>query len=341
MCWIRILAPAGLAAAATLLPTTAGCSNDEDPGRRRGEVIHLTVVAEARDDPTWAIMEAASRWFAKQERFVKVEVLAPRTRSPREQRALLEGLVGGDVDAVCVAPTDAAALRQAIDRLSQSGISVVTVGRDVPGSNRVTYCGPSELEIGRAAAEACVAAVQERSQTVMLLHAGPDDPVYGDRQFGFMRELPLHEGVTLLREVNCSQDSSEAVALVRLESRKYPRTGCWVFLEDWPLRTVQAVDRLLPRGCGIVLCNGSPRYWGLIREGLVVAVITYDHRQVMEKALEAAARLAQGGDTRLVAPKYLIPVEIVTIRNLPLYEARWEAWQTDVPSAVSLTGDDD
>jgi ABC-type sugar transport system substrate-binding protein len=100
-----------------------------------------------------------------------------------------------------------------------------------------------------------------------------------------------------------------------------------------------AVNRLVPRGCGIVLCNGSPRYLGLLREGLVVAVITYDLRQAIEEALTAAVRLAEGGDTRLIAPKSLTPVEIVTIRNLPHYEAQWETWQTDAPPAIGLTNE--
>ncbi len=327
----------GLAAAATLLAAVAGCEYEDSGRRSRREVVRVTVVAEARDDPTWEVLVAASNEFERQERFVEVEVIGPQTTSPREQRALLEGLIGSGVDAVCLAPTDAAALRQTIDLLSQSGVRVVTVGRDAPRSKRDAYRGPSGAEIGRAAADACAAAVRDRSKTAMLLHAGPDDPIYGSRRLGFLNELRLHEGITLLREVNCSRNPSAAVSMVRSESRKYSRVGCWVFLEDWPLRATPAVHRLMPRGCGIVLCNGSPRYLGLLREGLVVALITYDPRRAIEEALLAAARLAEGGDTRLIAPKSLTPVEIVTIGNLPHYEARWETWQTDAPPADGRT----
>jgi len=316
---------------------TTGCDSSE-PGRQRRQlehpVIHIVVVGEAKDGPTWAVLQATADRFDEQERFASAEVIAPATRSPRQQQELLKDLATRDVDAVCVEPTDAAAVHSVIDKLVQTGVPVVTIGRDVPGSTREAHCGPPEVEIGRAAAKACAAVVKKRRtknvtapKTVMLLHAGPDDPVYGARYRGFTQDLPLYEDVVLLRGINCGQNRSDAVRLVRMESRKYPRVGCWVFLEDWPLRALASSDRLLPPGCGIVLCNGSPRYFGRFLDGQIAAMITYDYRKVVERGLLAALRLAEERDTSIISSHYAAPVEIITSDGLLGYEERWSGWK--------------
>jgi ABC-type sugar transport system substrate-binding protein len=279
------------------------------------------------DDPTWAVVEAAAKRCEEQDRFSTIDVMAPETHSPREQRELLLGLLEREVDVVCVLPTDVESVRSVIDRLAQNGIPVVTIGRDVPGSNRRAYCGPIEAEIGRAAAQACVAAVQGRPGTVMLLHAGTDTPVYGERYQGFQAGLRPQAGLRILRAVDCGGSRSDAVRLVRLESRKYPRVGCWVFLEDWPLRAVSASERLLPNQCGIVLCNGSPRYFDWLRDGRIVAMITHDLQRTLKEGMLAAVQLAdprwREGEFAL---DYTAEVETVTAKNLAGHEARWKTW---------------
>ncbi|MBN2560225.1 MAG: substrate-binding domain-containing protein [Phycisphaerae bacterium] len=302
--------------------TSAGCGSDEDRAKRRGESARIVVVARAKDEPTWAVIKAVAKQLEEEHRFVDVEVVAPETDSPREQRELLERLATHEVGAVCVAPSDAAAVRSAIDELARNGVPVVTVGLDVVGANQAVYCGPSEMEIGRAAARACDAAVAGRSKTVILLHAGRDDPVYGKRYQGFIQELRFYPDVRLLREVDCAQSRSKAVSLVRLESRKYPRVGCWVFLDDWPLRASPSDEPLLPPGCGVVLCNGLPRYLDRLRDGRIAALITYDYPRSVREALLATVQLAKDRPA-VITPRHVAPVEIVTAKELPSYEARW------------------
>lgn len=315
--------------AVTAVPLLAGGCDRETSERRDKRMVRLIIVGEAQDDPTWSVLQLTATRFQAEERFAVVEAVAPPTRSPRQQRVLLEGLAARGADAVCIAATDADAVRPTINLLVQKGIPVVTFGRDVPDSGRVVYCGPLEDEIGRAAAEACVAAVQaRRTRTVMLLHSGLDDPVYGRRYRSFKRHLAPEQSVVLLREIDCAPNRSDLVVSVRLESRKYPRTACWVFLEDWPLRGLRADDRLLPRGCGLVLCNGSPRYFPLIRDGRATALIGYNFRRAAEEALLAAFWRAEES-TSALTPHHITPVEVITIENVTVFEERWRSWRRE------------
>lgn len=308
-----------------LLSAAVGCDFDEQSASHK-QFVRIAIVAEARDDPTWAVMEAAAKRFERQQPFTRVDVSAPPTRSPREQQKLLGELTTDRVDVVCISPTDVQAVRPAIDRLVKTGIPVVTIGRDVPASTRTAYSGPSEVEIGRAAARACAAAVNDRSKTVMLLHAGPGDTASGRRYLGFRQDLPLHDEVVLLRDVNCGGSASEARSLVRLESRKYPRIGCWVFLDDWPLRLAGAADRLSPPGCRIVLCNGSPRHFERLRDGRIAALITYDYRWAIDQALMTALYTIRG-EQQIEARNSIAEVEIITAAELTREERRWKTWR--------------
>lgn len=316
-----------LAVSAALLAVghTSGCKTQRRPAEAM-EPVRIAVVGVAKDDPTWPVIQAAARWFTERNRRAEVEVMATETASPSEQQKLLTELASRPFDAVCVAPADPVSARTAINDLVQQGKRVVTFGRDVPQSNRHAFCGPSEFEIGRAAVRACMAVLKGRLQTIILLHAGAQDEIYGDRYCAFKSELPFLGEATLLREVDCQGRWFDAAHLVRVEARRYPRVGCWVFLDDWPLRAASEKDRLLPLGCGIVLCNGSPRYFKRLRDGRILALIGFDYREAAENALFAAARSGQAaGET--FSGSHNIPSEIITIRELESYENRWKQWQ--------------
>lgn len=302
-----------------------GCdSKPPQEGVQSSKTIRVVVVAEARDDPTWEIWSAEARRLEKQERFVKVELLAPPTQSPREQQSLLRSLGRQPLDAVCIAPTDAAAVCAAIDELTTTGVRVVTVGRDVPGSSRAAYCGPSETELGRAAARACVSVLEgQAAKTVMLLHAGMDDPIYGPRYRGFDQEFRQFRDLNLLREINCDRNRADALNLVREESRKYARAGCWAFLEDWPLRTAAAGERVVPDGCRAVLCSGSPRYLADLRNQRITALATYNYAIAARQALTIAVSLIRD-HTSVSVQHHVTDVEVITLEDLADFERRMQ-----------------
>ncbi|HVP11622.1 MAG TPA: substrate-binding domain-containing protein [Phycisphaerae bacterium] len=313
----------------------AGCDNGEgEGGPTAKEPVRIAVVGEGRNEPTWPVIQAAARWFDDRYRLADVETFAPEVISPGEQRKLLVDLANKPFDAVCVVPCDPDAVRVSIQELVRHGKRVITIGRDVPQSDRHANCGPSNFDIGHAAAQACALVLKGRPPTIMLLYAGLEDDAYAARYYAFKDELPLLGGLEVLREVDCAGKLVDAAHLVRVEARRYPRAGCWVFLDDWPLKTIPDDERLLPLGSGIVLCNGSPRYLSRLRDGQILAMITYDFRRAMEEGLLAASKKTMDiGDMPDVS--YTLPTEIVTVRELESYEQRWKLWERPDNSAES------
>lgn len=301
------------------------CDNSAPKPKPLDRVVRVVVVGQAKSDPEWAILQNTSQRIAKRYPLTVLEVRAGEDGSARSQRQILKALQHEKVDAVCIWPVDGEAIRQDLDALATSGTTVVTIGRDVPNSHRQTYCGPSEFEVGQKAAEAAGKILGPRNKTVMLLHAGDEEPVYGKRYFGFKQGMAQLPQLMLLREVHYARDHYEAVRLVKLESRMYPRVGGWVFLEDWPYTNLAGEQELLPLGMAAILCKASPKYWDRLRDGRLQALIAFDVHVAAEEAILAGIRLAQG-DKQSVPSETNIPVEIITEKELGSFEARWRKW---------------
>lgn len=313
------------------LSVIASCRSDEAPIARGRGFTRIALIGVGKDHPTWPILQTSARQIAGRRGRLDIIALAPDTASPRAQQDLLNNIATEKAEAVCINPLDASALAPAITELVQRGIPVITFGSDVPNSNRNGYCGPLESDIGLEAARACDLLSKGSSSSIMLLDAGEDDEFYGARYNAFKAFLPASRGISILRDLNCHRNRGDALELVRAESRKYPRAAGWVLLDDWPLRVLAPGQRLVPEGCGIVLCNADPRYNNHLLDGRITAMIGYDFRETVQQALYAAVRLGTDSGRRGFAIGVSVPAETITKQNLPFWEARWSAWQTGQP----------
>lgn len=321
----------GLVLLTLLAPAVEGCRPGSGRPPRRDRLVRIVVIGEAEDEPTWAVVQATAAAFARNNPLTHIDARAPRTASPSGQLDLLRTLEEEEVDAVCIHPVDSSSLGERIDVLAQRGFPVVAFGCDVQPSERGSYCGPSDFEIGQKSVEAAVGVLAHRAKSIMLLHGGTELEDRSRRYYGFKQGLSLAAGLTLLREVNCQGDRFDSVRLVRMETRRYPRAGCWVFLDDWPFRTLRGGEPLLPLGATTVLCHGSPRHFERLRNGEVQAMIGYDYQKAVAEGLLAAIRMVEdraGGFSPIVH----VPAEIITTRELPDYEARWKLWQRGEPT---------
>ncbi len=300
--------------------------------------VRIVVVGEGKSEPTWPVLLLAAQRIGRIYPAARIECLSPESSSPHEQQRLLEGLLDEQVSVVCVAPIEARAIEAVIRRLATSGRPVVTLFRDARDSGRAVYCGASERDIGEKAAEACDIALRGRARTVMLLHAGDDHKETRGRYFGLKETLPIkvQDAVTLFGEVDCRADPLEAARLVRMKARRFPRIGCWVFLDDWPLRQLAGDEQILPFACGLVLCNGSPRHFERMKRGEIQALITFDHLLAAEEAIRAAFQLAQPvTDRTMIRAFRQVPAEIVIPSDIDAYEKRWEYWREAAPPESS------
>lgn len=324
--FVTLLATSLLTLAAASCDQGRPESTEPEPPR-----VRIFLVGEGQSESSWPVLQAAAERFQRDDPGVGVKAVAPVKASPIEQQKLIESLLLENASAVCVLPADATSIRPGIRKLVTSGCPVVTIGRDVPNSNRTTHCGPSEIELGRAAAEACALALSGRPQTVMTLRADAENSAYQARSHSFREELPRFGSILLLKEVECDDNMFDAANIVRREAQNFPRTGCWVLFDDWPLRATPDTERLLPLGCRIVLCNGNPKYINRVKAGEIQALVTYDLFEAIQGALMAAR---EGVDNPSRDQTGAVTVETITISvsELEWYNRCWESWKRGQPS---------
>jgi ABC-type sugar transport system substrate-binding protein len=287
--------------------------------------VRITIVARSKTDRTWPVLSVLAAEFSRYEEKLKVTLLAPDNAGAAHQKQLIESLTPSDADVACVDPLDPLALGPVVADLVTRGVPVVLIGRDIPGSSRSAFCGPSEFELGKAAALAAGRITHGRSNSIMLLHAGSSEETAATRLAGFKQGFPLIGGLRLLKEVNCNGESLLAEELVKSESHRYPRVAGWVFLGEWPLRAVSGREQPLHPGLGAVLCSTDTAWYPQLRDGRIDALLGYDYRRAVEEALFAAQRIAQSA-TRGFAPEINIPPEVITRGDLPTWEQRWRDW---------------
>lgn len=304
----------------------AGCDERSGESQSRIEPTRILFVGEGKDVASWRVIEATTRAFAEAHPHVTVEAIAPPISSPVGQKNILVSLAEHDVDAICLFPIHPDAMGAIVSEIANGGIPVVVVGRDIIGSRRSAYCGPSESELGEKTVTACDMVLEKRSKTLMLLHASQADERQGFRYRGFQHELPMAGGIHVVREVDCGGDPAEAVRLAKSESRKYPRIGCWALLDDWPLRSLPPHERLFGLGITMVVCDSDPSLWPRMEDGQIQAMVGYDLREAIRAGLSIALRLTMPDDRRFVTDVH-IKAEVFTEANMAQLKARWALWE--------------
>ena len=313
-----------LAAVALVCLLSSACTSK--PAGPPARSTRILVIGRCTDSDSWPVLQAASTAFMSSNKTVNVEVVAPQAESPAQQRDLLATARSKGAAVVCISPLDPAGIATEIDGLVRSGIPVVTFDLDVPQSSRSVYCGPRGSDMGEEAARACSLTMEKgSSRMVILLHAGHDKGPYGERYRSFKTAIVGVDGAKILRELDCHASTAEAVRMVSVESQKYPRVGAWVMLDDWAISRTPIEPADWPSKCAVVLCNASNKYFPELRAGRINALLGFDRRLTITKALQAAHSLSRGP---LAGQSYdsEVPIEIVTLADLSEWEKRTRSW---------------
>lgn len=307
----------------------AGCeekSKDQagrpDPAARRLNGV-IAFVGAGQRHPLWPMLKASAERYDREMCLLDVQYLCPRGDSPQDQIDLLKSLTDIALRGVCVQLENAPALEPTLRDLYNRGIQIVSMIKPAPEEIRVGHVGFNESAVGEALADAAAEAIGD-SGTLMLLHAGMKDPVYGPRLGAFENQIRRHAQIEVQAEMNCRMDPFEARKEIRERSARFPRLSAWVALDDWPLRGAGLTDQPLPTGCRLVTFGGVPDQWPLIRDGTCPAVVAANCRELGIQALQAC-EVATKRVSRFKTT-YQAPLRTVRRSNLDAYIRDWSSW---------------
>jgi LacI family transcriptional regulator len=198
---------------------------------------------------------------------------------------------------------------EAIDRLVDSGVPVVTYATDVPASSRCAYVGIDNLGAGVTAAYLMNQWLGPARSDVLITLSRSE----GEREVGFRAAL-RGSGRTIV-EVSDSDGidaTNERLVLEALE--QHPNVEAVYSVGGGNTATVAAFDRL-GRPCRVFVAHDlDADNRRLLREGRISVVL---HNDLRADARLAMRLILQERGTLPAEPSRPVPIQVITPYNVP------------------------
>jgi LacI family transcriptional regulator len=255
-----------------------------------------------------------SSWLAA--RKVSVETVVVDVFNALRFSQSLEALQG-KFDGLAVVALDHQSVRAAIDDLVASGMYVVTLVSDVPGSRRHHYVGVDNVAAGRTAAVLVGRLARQQAGKVGVIAGSQLLRDHAERIFGFQQVMGLEfSHFTLLNPVEGGdQDELNEAFTVRLLDDHPDLIGLYNVGAGTPGVGKAVADSGREEHIVFVAHDLTPfTRRGLLR-GLVDAVISQDPGHEARSAIRVLMALTRGEP--LLAEQERINIDIVMRDNLP------------------------
>src|SRR5579863_5639527 len=189
--------PVYLLALALSVATLLSCGGAHDSDE------HFFFVAANLQVPYW---QAAGAGFSKAAGLFKVrsDFVGPNTYDPKAERDALDQAVQQKATGILLGVTDAALLKDSIDKAIAAGIPVITVDSDAPASKRLFFIGTNNYQVGLAGGQRLVKELNGKGNVVVFTM--PEQPNLQDRLRGYREALDRSPGIKITRVVDIQGD---------------------------------------------------------------------------------------------------------------------------------------
>jgi ribose transport system substrate-binding protein len=153
--------------------------------------------------PYW---QTAGAGFAKAGEQLKVRTafMGPQNFDPAAERAALDQAVQKQAAGILLGVTDAALLKDSIDKAIAAGIAVITVDSDAPASKRLFFIGTNNYQAGLVGGQRLAKELNGKGNVVVFTM--PEQPNLQDRLRGYREALDRAPGIKITRVVDIQGD---------------------------------------------------------------------------------------------------------------------------------------
>lgn len=254
-----------------------------------------------------------SGWLAA--RRVGLDTILTDVFNPATLIKTLESL-NGRYDGVAVVALDHPGVRAAIDDLVDSGVFVVTLVSDVPGSKRRHYVGVDNVAAGRTAASLVGRLLGPRSGKVAVIAGSLSLRDHSERVFGFNQVLTLeYPKLQALPPVEGGdQDEANARQTAKLLAAHPDIVAVYNVGAGTP-GVAKALAEQKGERSVFVAHDLTPFTRRYLQKGLMDALIVQDPGHEARSAVRVLLALVR--DERILAAQEKINIDIVMRDNLP------------------------
>jgi ABC-type sugar transport system substrate-binding protein len=327
----------GLAAGAALStfvsPERRASGRAANPGRgySGSEEEYVWVSANAHL-PLFVAHDHPALFQVGEELGVRVTIAGPDTVDIPGLVATVEQTAARKPSGMMVVGWDPSALIPAINRAVETGVPVVCVDADVPGSQRLAFIGTDWYDLGVRQGEAMVKALRGRRGKVAML--GLIEQAIDQQAFAGFRSVAERAGLTAMEPHQDKGNQAEAArvagALLQTHADLIGMAG---FDSESGPGMGQAIREAGKAGQLVATCvEAEEQHLRLLKEGVLTACIgqkrelfTYYGVRALHDYVHATLQLSQDDRQAGMAPipvNYSTGTYTVTRANVDLYLAR-------------------
>lgn len=222
---------------------------------------------------------------------IRLIVKAPESLNAEQQIHMMETLIQQKVDAIAIAPIDAAALVPVINKAVQAGIPVICFESDSPGSKRLAFIGTDNRKAGAEMGR--VLKLLHKNKGMLLVQSGMQSmKMNQERLEGLLQYLEENTNIQVL-EVRFHEGSSDK-ALSDMEELidAHPHFDSLVSIDLISSSTSVLVWKAMGLNRFALSFNMTPEMKEAIRNGQITAVISHHEQNwgflLIENLLQAA-----------------------------------------------------
>ena len=141
---------------------------------------------------------------AASEMKVRSDIEGPQTFDPKAERDALDQAVAKRATGILLDVTDAALLKDSIDKAVAAGIPVVTIDSDGPSSKRLFFIGTNNYDAGLIGGKRLAHELKNKGSVVVFTN--PDQPNMQERLGGYKAALANTPDIKITRVVDIQGD---------------------------------------------------------------------------------------------------------------------------------------
>src|ERR1700674_4092993 len=252
----------GLAFLATTLLSCGPHDSDE----------YFVFVAANLQVPYW---QAAGSGFTKAAGQFKVraDFLGPNTYDPKAERDAIDQAVQQKATGILVGVTDAALLKDSIDKAIAAGIPVITMDSDAPASKRLFFIGTNNYQAGFTGGQRLAQELKGKGNVVIFTMPGQSN--LQERQRGYKDALDRSPNIKITRVVDIQGDPRITFdTTTQIIGKEKDKVDAFVCLEAQSGKEVAGLlDRYNVKGKVVMAMDTDPETLDWIQKGGIAATI--------------------------------------------------------------------
>ena len=222
--------------------------------------------------PYW---KAAGAGFANAGLQLKVrsDFTGPQTYDPKAERDALDQAVKKNATGILLAVTDAALLKDSIDKAIAAGIPVITIDSDAPASKRLFFVGTNNYQAGFTGGQRLAQELKGKGNVVVFTM--PDQPNLQDRLRGYKEALTRTPDIKITRVVDIQGDPRIAFdTTTQIIGKERDKVDAFVCLEAQSGKEVAGVlNSYHVAGKVVIAMDTDPETLDWIQKGVIAATI--------------------------------------------------------------------